>query len=90
MFTLLKWSAFLEGISVLLLYFVAMPMKYFLDMPELIRPVGMAHGALFVLYVMLVLIVGVQRKWSILAILVSWFLSLLPFGTFYAEKRYFN
>ena len=90
MFKLLKWSALLEGISVLLLYFVAMPMKYFLDMPELIRPVGMAHGILFVAYVGLVLIVGFQRKWSFVAILISWVLSLFPFGTFYAEKKYFK
>ena len=90
MLTVLKWSALLEGISVLVLYFVAMPMKYFFEMPQLIRPAGLAHGILFVFYVGLVLVVGVQRKWNFTAILISWCLSLFPFGTFYAERKYFK
>jgi integral membrane protein len=90
MFILLKWSAALEGISVLLLYFVAMPLKYFMNLPALVRPVGLMHGILFMLYVVFVLIVGLQRKWTFGIILISWILSLLPFGTFYAEKKYFK
>ncbi len=80
----------LEGVSVLLLYFVAMPLKYIWEQEMLIKPVGMAHGILFVLYVALVFVVGLQRKWSMSMILISWFLSLVPFGTFYAEKKYFK
>lgn len=90
MFILLKWSAVLEGISVLLLYFVAMPLKYFMNLPALVKPIGSAHGVLFILYVVLVLIVGLQRKWTFGIILISWVLSLLPFGTFYAEKKCFK
>ena len=40
-----------EGISALLLFFVAMPMKYMLDMPLAVKYTGWAHGVLFMLYI---------------------------------------
>ena len=43
--------ALAEGISFLTLLFVAMPMKYFMGMPEVVRVVGSIHGGLFLLYV---------------------------------------
>ncbi|WP_317048755.1 DUF3817 domain-containing protein [Hymenobacter sediminis] len=60
----LRVVGFLEGISFLVLLGIAMPLKYLLGQPEAVRIVGMAHGVLFVAYVLLVLQVSLERSWS--------------------------
>jgi integral membrane protein len=87
---LLKISALLEGVSVLLLFGIAMPLKYWFGNESLIRPVGMGHGVLFIWYICMVLIVGLDEKWAIKKIAFASFLSLIPFGTFYADAKLFK
>ena len=87
---LLKILAILEGISYLLLLGICMPLKYYFGIPEPTRPVGMAHGALFVAYCVWVIIVAFDKKWSLTVIFYSLLASLLPFGTFVADKKYFK
>lgn len=79
----------LEGVSYLLLLGVCMPLKYFADMPEPTRFVGMAHGVLFILYCSYVLGLGLKYDWSIKVILLGLVASVLPFGPFVADKKLF-
>ena len=74
-----------EGISYLILLFIAMPIKYFFNDPNVVRYVGMAHGVLFVLFMLWIAIVFFQRKIKFVHALVLFLLSLVPFGTFYIE-----
>jgi integral membrane protein len=90
MLGILRLIGLLEGISYLLLLGVCMPLKYMFDMPEYTRPVGMAHGVLFVGYCILVLIVAFQKKWSFVTVFWALLASLLPFGTFVADKKIFR
>ncbi|MGB0884274.1 MAG: DUF3817 domain-containing protein [Flavobacteriales bacterium] len=90
MLKILKWIGFAEGLSFLVILWLTMPLKYLFLMPELNKPVGMAHGLLFVAYVFLVLMVGLQENWSKKAIFWSLLASLIPFGTFYADKLFFK
>ena len=46
----LRLVGLLEGISFLLLLFIAMPVKYMMDNPILVKYIGMGHGVLFVLF----------------------------------------
>ena len=46
-----KYVSILEGLSFLLLLFIAMPLKYIWSMPQMVQQVGMAHGVLFIAYV---------------------------------------
>lgn len=80
--------AFVEGISLLLLFFIAMPLKYWFGTPQLISPVGMAHGLLFVAYVILALFAKAVLRWSIKDLAIVLVASFIPFGTFYVEKKY--
>src|SRR5690554_5622402 len=57
--------ALLEGTSYLLLLFIAMPLKYMMDMPQMVTWVGRAHGLLFVLYVLAGISVAIDRRWSV-------------------------
>ena len=87
MLKIFKPVAFLEGISLLLLLFVAMPLKYFLNMPEMVRIVGMAHGILFIAYIVLATVLKVEEKWSLKKYLLVCIASVIPFGTFIVENK---
>lgn len=83
-------NAFLEGISFLVLLGIAMPLKYMYNKPEMVKIVGMAHGLLFVSYILLVVIVREQLKWNLKNTLLALIASVLPFGTFYADRKLFK
>lgn len=85
-FSRFKLVAFLEGCSYLL-FAITMPLKYKLDMPGPNYIVGMVHGVLFVLYVLLLLQVATQYKWPFKKNVLSFIAALLPFGTFWAAKK---
>jgi integral membrane protein len=85
----LRILAILEGISYILLG-VTMPLKYFLGMPSPNYFVGMFHGILFILYCLLVIQNGFSYNWKIKLILLSLIASLIPFGTFYADIKWFK
>lgn len=79
--------AFIEGISYLLLLCIAMPLKYFADIPEGVKYIGWAHGVLFVLFCFYLLKVWIGYKWSFWKTTVAFLSSLIPFGTFILEKQ---
>ncbi len=75
-----------EGYSYLLLFFVAMPLKYFADMPQYVKIVGMIHGVLVVLYLVLLIQMYFQVKLSMKNSIYAFLLSLIPFGTFFLKR----
>ena len=85
----LRVVAFLEGCSYLLLG-LTMILKYKFSMPQPNYVVGLAHGILFVLYVGLLVQVAFLLKWSLLKMFWAFLASLIPFGTFYADKVLFR
>lgn len=85
----LRIVAFLEGCSFLLLG-VTMVLKYKFSMPQPNYIVGLAHGILFVLYVVLLIQVSLLHKWGIIKMFWAFVASLIPFGTFYADKVLFR
>lgn len=76
-----------EGISFLILLFIAMPLKYYAGLPQLVKIVGSLHGLLFVLYLVAVAHVTFVSRWSILRVLGAILASLLPFGTFVLDAK---
>lgn len=85
---LFKTIAFLEGVSLLLLLFFAMPMKYLVDQPIFVRVVGMAHGLLFIGYIVLAILLKIEEHWNNKKFAAICIASIIPFGTFYIEKKY--
>jgi integral membrane protein len=79
--------ALAEGVSFLTLLCIAMPMKYFMGMPEVVRIVGSLHGGLFVLYVGLLAMLHVRQRWSFMFSLYAFVASIIPFGTFVLDKQ---
>lgn len=83
----LRIIGFLEGISLILLVFVAVPLKYAWSDPALVKLIGPIHGLLFTLFVFSTLSASVTYRWKFSEI--SWKVLLacvIPFGTFYIDK----
>lgn len=84
----LRIIGFMEGISLLVLLFIAMPMKYLLGYEHATRMPGTIHGALFLLFIFNTLSVGVEQNWKFKTttwkVLVA---CIIPFGTFYIDRK---
>ncbi|HET8885131.1 MAG TPA: DUF3817 domain-containing protein [Salinimicrobium sp.] len=85
---LFKIISILEGTSFLLLLLVAMPLKYIWEMPKMVEIVGMAHGILFVAYLVGALLLFKPLNWTMKTLFIVGFASVLPLGPFYVEKKY--
>lgn len=83
-----KIISFLEGVSYILLLFVGVPLKYLGDNAILVKGLGMPHGILFLAYIVMALIIRKQAKWDGMTTFLVLIASLLPFGTFYVNKRF--
>jgi len=80
--------SFFEGISYLLLLFIAVPLKYFYGDEFLVKILGMPHGILFMLYIFFSIILKNKMNWSIRQTIEIMIGSIIPFGTFYIDYKY--
>ncbi len=83
----LRLLCIIEGISLLLLLGVAMPLKYVADLPLAVRYVGIAHGLLWLALCVVLAAVAWRLRWSLgrsAGVFVS---SLLPFGFLVMDRR---
>jgi integral membrane protein len=76
-----------EAISAISLFFVAMPLKYFADMPKAVTIVGGIHGLLWVLYAAVVLAAWGKGKLTVGWVAILFVASLIPFGPFLVDGR---
>lgn len=83
----LRTVGLLEGVSFLLLIGIAMPLKYLADQPLAVRYVGMAHGVLFLLYLLALVPVALDNRWSAKTLALAVLASLLPAGPFVFDHR---
>lgn len=84
----LRIIAFLEGLSLLVLVFIAVPLKHFANNPSAVKAMGPIHGTLFLLFVFNALSVGVDQQWKFKK--TTWKVLLaciIPFGTFYIDHK---
>ena len=80
--------SFLEGTSFLLLLFIAVPIKYFQGDASYVKMLGMPHGILFMLYLVLAIILKKEMNWNYKTLGIVLVASVIPFGTFYVDKKY--
>lgn len=87
-FSLFRKIAFAEGISFLVLLLIAMPLKYFAGLPMAVTVVGMLHGVLFIVFVVLAWEVKTSFKKDLAWFAKSFLASILPFGTIIMDKQW--
>ena len=85
---LFRIIALLEGLSYILLLFVAVPLKYSLGDPTYVKLLGMPHGILFVAYLGFAFYFKQEHNWSMKTLAIVLLASVLPFGTFYVDNKY--
>ncbi|ANF82632.1 hypothetical protein A3K93_10795 [Acinetobacter sp. NCu2D-2] len=83
----LRLVGLFEGISFLLLLFIAMPVKYMMDNPILVKYIGMGHGVLFVLFLVVLFTVCEKQKWSLGMFIMGLIASIVPFGPFIFDLK---
>ncbi len=98
MFTLFKTKlgririiGFLEGLSLLVLIFVAIPMKHFFHNPALSKFLGPIHGAIFLVFVLNTMSLAIEQNWKFRT--TTWKIiaaCFIPFGTFYIDHKIFK
>ena len=86
----LRIAALIEGITCITLYLIAMPIKYFAGIDEAVRIPGMVHGIFFIAYLVLLLPVHKQQKWSFSNLFIFGIASVVPFMTFWADREHFK
>ncbi len=79
-------SAWVTGIGLLVLVFVAMPLKYFFDTPGPVAVVGVTHGFLYMLYIVCTLILAERVRAKPLEALVVLLAGTVPIASFVAER----
>lgn len=84
----LRIIAILEGISLLILVFIAVPMKHLMGDPSFVSFMGPIHGALFLLFLFNTLSVGIEQQWKFREITWKVLLAcIIPFGTLYIDRK---
>jgi integral membrane protein len=78
----------LEGLSYILLLFIAVPLKYGGGDDFLVKILGMPHGVLFMLYLALAFYLKDSYEWKWQQTAVVFLASIVPFGTFYVDRKY--
>jgi integral membrane protein len=80
--------ALLEGISYILLLGIAVPVKYLANDPQYVKLLGMPHGLLFILYIVMALWLKPEFNWNKTQFIWVLLASIIPFGTLYIDNKY--
>jgi len=78
----------LEGLSYILLLFIAVPIKYIGGDETYVKMFGMPHGVLFVAYIFMAYLLKKEIGWDKKTYYIVLLASIIPFGTFYIDKKY--
>lgn len=76
-----------EGVSLIVLMFIAMPLKWIFGLPEMVKYIGWVHGILFITYVLVLFPTSKSLKWTFGNTLIALVASLLPFGPFLFDRK---
>jgi len=82
-----RFMGILEGSSLLILLFLAMPLKYFFDMPEAVSVVGSIHGFLFVSYCLMIVYMTFIVKWPFIYSVIAVIVAFIPFGNILFDRK---
>ncbi|MBN2866488.1 MAG: DUF3817 domain-containing protein [Thiotrichales bacterium] len=83
----LKIFSILEGTSLILLLFIAVPLKRLMDMPEAVSIIGPIHGGLFVLFNLILIWAVIKHGLKVKHAVIGFIASLLPFGSFIFKAK---
>ena len=86
-FTAYRVMAWVVGVWLIVLVFVAMPLKYLADSPTMVEIVGPVHGFLYMAYLAVTIILAYRARWSPVRTILVMLAGTVPFMSFVAERR---
>ncbi len=78
--------AYVTGVLLLVLLFVAMPMKYLGDDERLVSVVGVLHGWLYMVYLAAAGFLAYRLRWGLVRSGLVLLAGTVPFASFVAER----
>jgi integral membrane protein len=82
-----RMMGFIEGLSLLILLFIAMPLKYFAGLPEVVTVVGALHGAFFITYLFVIAYTTIKIRWSLIWAFSAVIVAFIPFGNIILDSK---
>lgn len=82
-----RFMGILDGISLLTLLCIAMPLKYFADMPLAVAINGSIHGAIFIGYLLTIAYAQLRVRWHLLWSIGAVAVAFIPFGNFVFDLK---
>ncbi|PLY08959.1 MAG: hypothetical protein C0626_08030 [Arcobacter sp.] len=82
-----RFISYIEGLSYLVLLFIAMPIKYIGENPYPVKIIGMTHGILFILFMIFLFESLRKYNWENRFSVRLFIYSIIPFGSFIIEKK---
>lgn len=83
----LRLLGWIEGVSTLVLFGIAVPLKRIWGMKMAVTIVGSLHGALFLAFCIAAVVVAIRRRWPIARPLLLILAAIVPFGPFLMDRR---
>ena len=87
MINVYRKTSLIEGVSYLILLFIAMPLKYFFNIPDAVKYFGWIHGVLFLVFFVALILASIKYSWSLVRIAIYLLGSVLPFIPFLLDKK---
>lgn len=84
---LLRILGVFDGISLLILIGIAMPLKYFAGYPIAVTIVGAIHGVIFISYALSILNVTIRIRWNFIWSIIAFAVAFIPFGNFIFDLK---
>ncbi len=80
-------AGFAEGLSLLILLFIAMPLKYWANLPEVVTVVGSLHGFLFITYLLIIAYTTWKVRWGFIWVFAAVAVAFIPFGNILLDRQ---
>lgn len=71
----------------LVLVFIAMPLKWIFELPVMVTYVGWIHGALFIAYIFILFPTSRKLRWPFVKAVFALGAAILPFGPFLFDRK---
>ncbi|PRZ43156.1 integral membrane protein [Antricoccus suffuscus] len=77
--------AWIVGVPLAVLILVAVPLKYFGNNPTPVTVIGVAHGYLYLIFIITAVMLSIKRRWDFKRTIIVILCGTIPLLSFYTE-----
>lgn len=83
----LRLAGLLDGLSLIILICIGMPLKYWMDIPEVVSIVGRIHGGIVIVYGASIIYATIKTRWNLIWTVLCFAVAFIPFGNFFLDRK---